>query len=228
MNSPVELRNVTLRHRGELPVLDDVSWCPPADRLIVLRGPSGSGKTTILRLINGIARPTSGTVLTLGVDMERASDGQRRELRREAIAHVFQDFRLVSELNATENVALPLWLRGVRQFDATRLASEALVELGLGGLARRRPAEMSGGEQQRVALARAMVGSPRLLLADEPTANLDDASAAAVGAHLRAALERGAAVVLATHDPRLYSRDDALYEIANGTVTPADVDSRTA
>jgi putative ABC transport system ATP-binding protein len=186
----------------------------------MLRGPSGSGKTTLLDLIGGVVRPSSGRVSTLGVDLGAASAGDRARFRRDNVGFVFQDFRLIDELTAWENVAVPLWLRAVDRREARERAFATIAALGLADLAHRRPAELSGGEQQRIGFARATVGRPRLVLADEPTANLDDASAEAVEDLLRQARADGGVVIVATHDARLRSPGDIEFRVEAGTIVP--------
>lgn len=165
-------------------------------RRIALTGRSGSGKSTLLHLLAGIDRPTAGTVRWPGLG------DPEPPLPSTAVGVVFQGARLLPSLDVTENVRLPLQLAGVAERDADAAALAALAWLGLDGLARRLPAELSGGQAQRVAIARAMVSEPRLLLADEPTGRLDHATAREVVATLLDAVrETGAALVLSTHDP---------------------------
>jgi putative ABC transport system ATP-binding protein len=194
-------------------ILHDLDWViPEHPGLVVVRGPSGSGKTTLLHLLSGVVRPSAGELEVLGADLVRTSEPERRRLRANAIAHVYQDFRLVPELTALENVALPLWLRGIGQ-EARERARTALDAVGLAALADRHPGAMSGGEQQRVAMARVIAAEPRLILADEPTANLDDAAARQVEELLRAQVAFGRAVVVATHDRRLYGAGDLILDL---------------
>jgi putative ABC transport system ATP-binding protein len=217
-----EFVDVTYAYQRGEPVLKGVTWTAPETQgLVILRGSSGAGKSTILALISGILSPDSGTVTTLGLSLA-GGDEAARALRRDRIGHVFQDFRLLDELTAVENVALPLWLQGRERKEARRLAVAALERVGIGWAERRLPASLSGGEQQRVGIARALVPGPALILADEPTTNLDDASASVVGDLLRAASRQGAAVIVASHDARLADPHDAVYTVAAGTIRPAD------
>ena len=217
----VQLHRVSVS-LGTTVILEDVDWRVQGhDGLIVLRGPSGAGKTTVLHLLSGMVSPSSGIVSVLGQELTHASSAARRALRRTRIAHVYQDFRLVPELTAVENVALPLWLRSQTMRSAREIALAALREVGLVGLADRLPTQLSGGEQQRVALGRAIAAQPDLILADEPTANLDDVSAARVGELLRAQLEAGRTVIVATHDSRLIRRGDLIFDLAEQKIRAA-------
>ncbi|MDP9433599.1 MAG: ABC transporter ATP-binding protein [Actinomycetota bacterium] len=164
-------------------------------------GPSGSGKSTLMHLLGGLDRPTTGTLRVGGRDVSVLSDTELAELRNSTIGFVFQSFQLLSRTSALDNVGLPLVYRGVRRGERRRRAAEALEAVGLGSRMRHRPNQLSGGEQQRVAIARALVGDPQLLLADEPTGNLDTENGAEVLAILdRLNREQGVAVVLVTHD----------------------------
>lgn len=217
----VQLHRVSV-NLGTTVILEEVDWRVPShDGLIVLRGPSGAGKTTVLHVLSGMVNPSSGTVTVLGQELTRASPAARRALRRTHVAHVYQDFRLVPELTAVENVALPLWLRSRTMRSAREIALAALREVDLVGLADRLPTQLSGGEQQRVALARAIAAQPDLILADEPTANLDDVSAARVGELLRAQLEAGRTVIVATHDHRLIRPGDLIFDLADHAIRAA-------
>jgi ABC-type lipoprotein export system ATPase subunit len=216
-----QLEHVTVR-LGRNEVLRDISWSvPEGDGFVVLRGRSGAGKTTLLHVLSGAVRPTAGEVIVLGVDLMRATAADRRQLRRSRLAHVYQDFRLVPELTAAENVALPLWLRGLAVHEASRAAGAALEAVDLGTLADRLPRQLSGGEQQRVALARVIAVEPRLILADEPSANLDDESTRLIERLLRTQVELGRAVVVATHDHRLYGTDDLVFDLDHHLVRVA-------
>ncbi len=188
--------------------------------MVALLGPSGCGKSTLLNVLSGVDRLDAGSAIVAGIDLASARESQLVALRRERIGIVFQAFHLVPNLTAEENVALPLALAGKR--DPARVAA-LLARVGLSARAHHFPAELSGGEQQRVALARAVVHRPRLVLADEPTGNLDSASGAAVLAlldELRA--EAGAAVVLATHDERVAARADRRIRMRDGRVVATD------
>ncbi|MFI6426605.1 ABC transporter ATP-binding protein [Promicromonospora sp. NPDC050880] len=207
---------------GEVHALTDASVEVAAGELLVVRGPSGSGKTTLLNLLGGLDRPTSGGVW-LG-DAELTALGEKAVLaaRRDRIGYVFQSFGLVPVLSAAENVEVPLRLRRTAPAERARRVAEALAAVGLSGHAKQRPYELSGGQQQRVGIARALVAEPEVLLADEPTGQLDSATAAVVMDLLaRVVHERGVAAVVSTHDPELMARADRVVELHDGRVKPA-------
>jgi putative ABC transport system ATP-binding protein len=204
--------------RGEEVVraLDGVSMAVAAGESIALVGASGSGKSTLLNLVSAVDRPTSGRVEVCGVELATASEDQLLGLRRRCIGLVFQAFHLVPHLTAEENVALPLALDG--RSDPDRVA-DLLRRVGLAHRRTHFPSELSGGEQQRTALARALVHRPRLLVADEPTGNLDSRTGSAV-LELLAELRReeGAALLLATHDESVAAAADRIVHLHDGRV----------
>jgi putative ABC transport system ATP-binding protein len=169
--------------------------------LVAIIGPSGSGKSTLMNVLGCLDRPTEGTVRVDGHDVATLSDTELARLRNRTIGFVFQSFQLLQRTSAEDNVALPLVYRGVRRVERKQLAREALEAVGLGHRLRHRPSQLSGGEQQRVAIARALVGQPRVLLADEPTGNLDTRTSEDVmGIIERLNADLGVAVVLVTHE----------------------------
>jgi putative ABC transport system ATP-binding protein len=169
--------------------------------LVAIIGPSGSGKSTLMNVLGCLDRPTEGTVRVDGHDVSTLSDTELARLRNRTIGFVFQSFQLLQRTSAEDNVALPLVYRGVRRVERKQLAREALEAVGLGHRLRHRPSQLSGGEQQRVAIARALVGQPRVLLADEPTGNLDTRTSEDVmGIIERLNADLGVAVVLVTHE----------------------------
>jgi putative ABC transport system ATP-binding protein len=184
---------------------------------VAVIGPSGSGKSTLLGLIAGLDAPTSGTILVGGVDVTRLGESALARFRRETIGYVFQSYHLIPTLTAAENVAVPLELAGER--GAATRARALLEQVGLGDRAHHYPAQLSGGEQQRVALARAVALDPPLLLADEPTGNLDSATGGAI-IELLFALnrERGSTLLLVTHDDALADRVDRVVSLRDGRV----------
>ncbi len=189
--------------------------------LVVLRGRSGSGKTTLLNLLGGLDRPDSGSVVLDGRDLVSLSEAELARLRRHRLAFVFQGFALLPTFSAYENVDLALRLAGASRRERHARTMEVLDLVGLADKARHRPFELSGGEQQRVAIARALANRPALLLADEPTGELDTRTAAAIFALLRRLVrEQGVAVVLATHDPAADEVADVRYRIVDGQVLP--------
>ena len=182
-------------------VLVDFDFRLDAGEFVVVTGPSGAGKSTLLHVAGGLDAPDSGTVALNGQDVWSMSTGARAAFRRRNLGFVFQFFNLVPMLTAVENVSLPLVLDGMRARTADARAEELLERVGLGDRARHRPAELSGGQMQRVAVARALVAGPSLVLADEPTGNLDSHSSTEVLKLLRSLSdEDGAAVVMVTHD----------------------------
>ncbi len=196
--------------------LDGVSLEVGAGCTVALVGASGSGKSTLLNLVSAVDRPTAGRVEVCGVDLAAASEDARIGLRRRCIGLVFQAFHLVPHLTAEENVALPLALGGVRDPDRV---DELLLRVGLESRRHHYPSELSGGEQQRTAIARALACRPRLLVADEPTGNLDSRTGAAVLELLQELQrERGAALLLATHDETLAGAADRIVHLRDGRI----------
>jgi len=189
-------------------VLRGLSFVVPEGGFRWLLGPSGAGKTSLLRLLSLAARPSHGRLMVFGTDIGRVRRGELPELRRR-IGMVFQDFRLLPHLSAYENVALPLRLAGRPERRIRTDVIEMLRWVGLGEALDARPAELSGGEQQRVAIARAVIARPSLLLADEPTGNLDDAQAQRLMRLIKEMNRLGATVVVATHNERLVERHPA-------------------
>lgn len=187
--------------------------------LVAIEGPSGSGKTTLLGLLAGLELPDSGTVHVLGHDMARLSAAERAQLRRSRIGIVFQAYGLVASLDALDNVALPLRLAGAAPAVAEAKARGALEQVGLADVAHHRIGELSGGERQRVGVARAIAIEPALILADEPTGNLDERTGRTViGLLAGQARASGAALVVVTHDPLSASVADRRFAMADGTV----------
>jgi putative ABC transport system ATP-binding protein len=219
----VELIDVT-RSFGRAPsavhALRGVSLSVAPGELVALRGRSGSGKTTMLNLIAGLDRPTSGQVWAGGQEVSAMNREETLRLRRERVALVFQSFALLPMLSAAENVGLPMRLSKVRAADRERRARDLLALVGVEDRAQQRPAELSGGEQQRVAIARALANNARLLLADEPTGQLDSRSAELIITLLRTIVSReGITAIVATHDRTLTDAVDRVVEIQNGTLT---------
>jgi ABC-type lipoprotein export system ATPase subunit len=196
-------------------VLDGADLEVAAGELVAVVGPSGSGKSTLLHVLGGLDRLDAGTIEVAGTPVHRLGERALTRLRRDQIGLVFQAFHLVPELTGAENVVLPARANGGGAAGAAR--ARALIErLGLAEAAGRRPAELSGGEQQRLAIARALVNEPALVLADEPTGNLDDESGAGVLALLRSVAAGGRAVVLVTHDPRAGAVADRTLRLVEG------------
>ncbi len=185
---------------------------------VAIMGPSGCGKSTLLNLLAGLDRPTAGEVWLDGERIDGLSETELARLRRRKVGFVFQFFNLVPTLSAVENVELPLLLVGRRRREARKSANELLSDLGIPGKEEAAPAELSGGEQQRVALARALANTPDVVLADEPTGNLDSAAARAVLGLFRDARSRGQTLLLVTHDASVASAADRVITFRDGLV----------
>ena len=202
-----------------VPALRGVSLEVPAGGYVALVGPSGSGKSTLMHLLGGLDRPTSGTLRIGGHDVADLSAGDMAKLRNETIGFVFQAFHLLARTTAVDNVALPLVYRGIRAGERRKRAAAMLGRVGLSHRLDHRPNQLSGGEQQRVAIARALVTEPVVLLADEPTGNLDQATGRAVLDLLEEInAERQVALVLVTHDREVAARARRQVELRDGVV----------
>jgi putative ABC transport system ATP-binding protein len=200
-------------------VLRGIDLTLAAGEFVAVTGPSGSGKSTLLHHAAGLDRPTSGTVRVYGQDLTPLSDDARALLRRRRIGLVFQAFHLVDVLTAEENVSLPLAIAGTRDGEARSRAVIALQRVGLAHRGRHRPGQMSGGEQQRVAVARAIVADPPILLADEPTGNLDSESSKRIMILLRDLVDRlGVSLLLVTHDRACADMADRVVQLRDGQV----------
>ena len=185
---------------------------------VAVMGPSGCGKSTLLHLLGGLDRPTAGSIELAGRRVESLSEAEWAVLRRRELGFVFQFFNLVGTLTVAENVELPALLAGVPAREARRRGAEWLQRLGLEATARRVPGDLSGGQQQRVAIARALVNRPSLLLADEPTGNLDSTAAREVMSVLRERHREGQTIVLVTHDLRVASTADRVISLRDGRI----------
>jgi putative ABC transport system ATP-binding protein len=191
-------------------------------QLVAVRGRSGSGKTTLLNLIGGLDRPTSGRVRIADRDVAAMAEGELVELRRRHVSYIFQTFGLIPYLSAAENVEIPLRLVRAEPRERERRVAELLELVGLSGRAKHRPYELSGGEQQRVAIARALANEPALLLADEPTGQLDSETGHRIMELLRAVMEtRRVTAIVATHDPQLLDVADRVVELRDGHLSEA-------
>jgi len=205
---------------GAVRALDGLSLEVPAGQFLAVTGPSGSGKSTLLNLVAGIDTPTSGEVWVGDIELSRLDDDALTRMRRDRIGVIYQFFNLISTLSVRENVALPALLAGRRETDALAAAQGLIAEMGLSHRADARPHTLSGGEMQRVAIARALSLEPAVLLADEPTGNLDSRSAVRVLDLLRAAGERhGTTVLLVTHSHEAARAAQRVIELTDGRVT---------
>jgi lipoprotein-releasing system ATP-binding protein len=221
MNEPVIVASKLSRSFSEgsarLAVLRDLELRVEAGERLAIIGVSGSGKTTLLQLLGGLDAPDAGTVSVDGHDIHALDERRRCELRNRTLGFVYQFHHLLPEFSALENVAMPLLVRRTPVLEATQRAREVLAQVGLQERLTHRPHQLSGGERQRAAVARALVTQPRLVLADEPTGNLDGANAAQVF-ELLLELNRshGTSLVVVTHDPRLAARMDRILTLENG------------
>ena len=203
--------------------LRGVTFSIAPGHLVALRGRSGSGKTTLLNLVGGLDRADSGTVRVAGSDVTAMSDSDRMKLRRTRVAYIFQSFGLIPILSAAENVGVPLRIAGVSPKKREARVKLMLDIVGLGDHAKQRPGELSGGQQQRVAIARALAGSPELLLADEPTGQLDSETGKQIMRLLRTVVQsEGVTALVATHDPNLISIADSVLILEDGQIKPPE------
>jgi putative ABC transport system ATP-binding protein len=205
---------------GDVLALRDVSFSVARGTLVALVGRSGSGKTTLLNCIGGLDQPTTGTVVVNGTEVTALTEAGRTALRRDEIAFVFQTFGLLPMLSAAENVGLPLRLRKLGTRERSERVAHLLELVGLTGQAEQRPGELSGGQQQRVAIARALANSPRLLIADEPTGQLDALSGEAIMTLLQSVVRaEGMTAIISTHDLTLQAMADETVRLADGVLT---------
>jgi putative ABC transport system ATP-binding protein len=216
----IQVRDLVMRLPSggrTLTILDAVTFDVEAGEVCAITGPSGSGKSTLVGLLAGLDRPTAGSIVVAGVELGRLGEGALARFRRETLGYVFQSFHLIPTLTAAENVAVPLEIAGAP--DVPARVSELLAEVGLADRAHHYPVQLSGGEQQRVALARAVALRPKLLLADEPTGNLDSATGAQI-IELLLALnrERGSTLVLVTHDEALARHAARVIRLRDGRI----------
>jgi putative ABC transport system ATP-binding protein len=223
----LEVESVAKIYQAQPPVqaLRGVSFSVGAGELAAIVGPSGSGKTTLLHLMGTLDRPTSGTVRLAGTDVAALSDREIAFLRATRIGFVFQQFFLAEHKSLLDNVADGLLYAGVRLAERRELALDALSAVGLAGRADARPTQLSGGQRQRVAVARALAGEPAIILADEPTGNLDQVTGQSILALFSSLHERGATIILITHDMGIARRMPRRIEMLDGRVV---ADTRTA
>ncbi|MFQ6136706.1 MAG: ATP-binding cassette domain-containing protein [Candidatus Hydrothermarchaeales archaeon] len=223
----VRLENVEkiyLMGKVEVPALRGIDIDIERGEYVSIIGPSGSGKSTIMNLIGCLDRPTRGRVFIDGKDVSKLNGNTLAKIRRKKIGFVFQQFNLIPRLTALENVELPMWFAGVPKIKRVEKAAELLRTVGLGGRIKHKPAELSGGELQRVAIARALSNDPEIILADEPTGNLDSASGDEIVQLLRKLNEEGKTIILVTHDPEYAKRAKRVIQLRDGKVLHRDLE----
>ncbi|MFD5564763.1 ABC transporter ATP-binding protein [Kitasatospora griseola] len=209
--------------------LRGVSFTAARGQLTALKGRSGSGKTTLLNLVGGLDTPTSGRISLDGTDLSGLDEAGRLALRRDRIGFVFQSFGLLSTLTAAENVGVPMRLRRLSAVEREEKVRTLLALVGLADHAEQRPSELSGGQQQRVAIARALANDPALIIADEPTGQLDSETGLAVMELLRAVVHsQGVTALVATHDPALMAQADRVISLHDGTVSRPEAEPEVA
>jgi putative ABC transport system ATP-binding protein len=216
----IVLRGITKTYSGalEVPVLHGIDLTVERGEYVAIMGPSGSGKSTLMNLIGCLDRPTSGTYALDGEDVSHLDDAQLAAIRLRKLGFVFQGFNLLNRTDAMRNVALPLFYAGVGVRERNRRAMAALEEVGLADRAAHRPSELSGGQQQRVAIARALINNPSVLLADEPTGNLDTKTSADIMALFDSLHTSGRTVIVVTHDESIARRARRIIRLLDGRI----------
>lgn len=218
----LDLQNIYKDYQQDklvVPVLKDVSLQVEEGEYVAVMGPSGSGKTTLMNIIGCLDRPTSGTYLLAGEDVQKCRDKEMSDLRLRSIGFVFQSFQLLSRQSALENVALPLSYAGIKKKERRERATQALERVGLGDRVTFKPTQLSGGQKQRVAIARAMVNNPKILLADEPTGALDSKSGQQIMELFQQLNDEGVTIVMITHDRNIASKAKRIVHIIDGMIT---------
>ena len=222
-----KLQKVYRTEMVETYALRDFNLTVNEGEFVAVTGPSGSGKTTFLTIAGLLEAFSAGTYKLDGIDVSRMGDGERSRIRNQKIGFIFQAFNLIPDLNVLDNIEVPLRYRGMSGAERKKRAADALARVGLSARARHYPAELSGGQQQRVAIARALAGEPRLLLADEPTGNLDSAMARSVMELLEELHRDGATIVMVTHDPQLAARAQRNVHVIDGQVVDLTAELKT-
>jgi len=226
LESVVDLANVSKEYTANgnlIRALDSMTLKVTRAQTSVVLGPSGAGKTTLLNLVAGLEKPTSGTVKVLGVSLEKANEDTRAVFRSKNIGFIFQSYNLVSTLTARENVELMMELAGSDDYEKNeKLTAQLINRVGLSERADHLPAQLSGGEQQRVAIARALANDPPLILADEPTGNLDSTTGLAIVKLLTELSQAGKTMIITTHDERILELADIIYHLDKGRIESVD------
>jgi putative ABC transport system ATP-binding protein len=218
------LKKVFLTDEVETHALDDINLDIKPGEYVSIAGPSGCGKSTLLSILGLLDSPSDGTYYLNGSPVDDLSLSERARTRNIAIGFIFQSFNLIGDLTVYENVELPLTYRGMRSAERRSKVNEALERVGMAHRAKHLPSQLSGGQQQRVAVARAVAGSPLILLADEPTGNLDSKSGEAVMGLLRELHEGGATICMVTHDPRFAAHADRSIHLFDGRIVEETAD----
>jgi putative ABC transport system ATP-binding protein len=221
------LRKVYRNNGIETIALNGVSFKVRRGEMVAIVGPSGSGKSTLLNMLGALDRPTEGRVIIDGVDISHADDDKRAIIRNKLIGFVFQSYNLINRLTAIKNVEMPLSIQNVPEQERRRLALEMLKEVGLDSKAFKKPTQLSGGEQQRVAIARALVTKPSIILADEPTGNLDSKSGAVVVQLLKNLARKGHTVIVVTHNMEVAREADRIIFIRDGKIEKEEINTVT-
>ncbi len=211
---------------NEVRALDNVSLTINKKEFVAIIGQSGSGKSTLMNMLGCLDVPSEGSYILNGQDVSKLTDDEQSDIRNKEIGFVFQGFNLIPGLTAKGNVELPLLYRGVSQSERTELAEKALTIVGLGNRMEHKPSEMSGGQQQRVAIARAIAQAPPIILADEPTGNLDSASAKEIMGILRQLHEEGRTVILITHDNEIAESAKRIIRIIDGKIVEDRINTK--
>jgi len=217
----IDIKNISKVYKtGEeyLKVLDNISLSVNKGEYLAILGPSGSGKSTLMNILGCLDKPSEGSYFLAGKDINNSTENELADIRKEYIGFIFQKFNLLPKLTAVENVMLPLLYKGFSDIDARNIASERLSNLGLSERMNHKPNELSGGQQQRVAIARALVSNPPLLLADEPTGNLDTKSGIEVMKLFQTLHEMGHTIILITHDPEIAKKVQRVVYIRDGKI----------
>ncbi|MDR7332843.1 ABC transporter ATP-binding protein [Roseateles asaccharophilus] len=223
-----KLQKVYRTEMVETYALRDFNLTVKEGEFVAVTGPSGSGKTTFLTIAGLLEAFSAGTYKLDGIDVSRMGDAERSRIRNQKIGFIFQAFNLIPDLNVLDNIEVPLRYRGMGGAERKKRAADALARVGLSARAKHYPNELSGGQQQRVAIARALAGEPRLLLADEPTGNLDSAMARSVMELLEELHRDGATIVMVTHDPQLAARAQRNVHVIDGQVVDLSAELKMA
>ncbi|HTA38420.1 MAG TPA: ABC transporter ATP-binding protein [Candidatus Acidoferrales bacterium] len=221
----IDLRDIRKTYENgpmKVPVLHGLTFTIAAGEYVAIMGPSGSGKSTLMNLIGCLDRPTSGKYILDGIDVSELDDNALAEVRLKKLGFIFQGFNLLARTDAVKNVALPLFYAGVSGRERTRRAKAALEEVGLGDRGHHQPNQLSGGQQQRVAIARALINDPAVLLADEPTGNLDSRTSEDIMALFSKLHESGRTIIMVTHDEAVARNAKRVIRLLDGLVVSDD------